>query len=99
MQDWAASFYKSQAWKHLRANIIRRDHYLCQDCLKSNRFTPADEVHHIIELTPENISDESISLNPGNLVSLCRSCHQRRHTSHPRRYIVDELGRVDIRIS
>ena len=74
---------------------MQRDYYLCADCLRKGIYTPADEVHHIIPLTPENINDESISLNMENLVSLCRDCHEQRHKQNrSERYIVNELGRV-----
>ena len=96
MKEWARGFYKSQAWKAIRQTAISRDHYLCRDCLAKGRYTPAEEVHHIIELTPENISDPKVSLNLDNLVSLCRVCHQARHSGKELRYIVDEMGRVEI---
>ena len=73
---------------------MARDAWLCQDCLKRGRYTPAEEVHHIRELTPDNINDPEVTLNPGNLVSLCRECHKQRHGAHERRYKVDEFGRV-----
>lgn len=69
--------------------------FLCQDCLKRGIITPMEEVHHITELTPENISDPAVSLNLDNLVSLCRDCHQARHKKK-KRYKVDEFGRVTI---
>ena len=69
---------------------------MCQDCLAEGRYTPAEEVHHIIELTPENIHSPSVSLNPDNLVSLCRECHRARHTQKEKRFSVDELGHVKI---
>ena len=97
MQPWAEAFYKSSAWKHTRAVAIKRDAYLCQDCLKLGRITAAEEVHHIQPLTPDNINDPDISLNLDNLVSVCRECHQARHGARQRRYIVDELGRVTLR--
>ena len=100
MKDWASFFYKSQAWKHMREYIMKRDTWLCQDCLKKGLHTPAEEVHHIIPLQPENITDPSITLNEENLVALCRECHRARHhdTEHPskKRYKVDEYGRVTI---
>ena len=34
-------------------------------------------MHHVIELTPENINDISIALNPDNLISLCHDCHTK----------------------
>lgn len=37
------------------------------------------EVHHKIHLSKENIWDPKITLNPDNLISLCRDCHFRQH--------------------
>ena len=73
-RDFAKSFYDSAAWKKTRAYILMRDHYKCTRC--SN---PAEEVHHIIRLSPENMTDANITLNPKNLVSLCKDCHFKEH--------------------
>ena len=95
MKPYAEAFYKSNAWRLCRDNAIRRDKYLCVDCMKHGRHTPAEEVHHIKPITPENINDPEITLNLDNLVSLCRECHKARHGERePRRYKVDEYGRV-----
>ena len=68
---------------------------LCEDCLKQGKITPAEEVHHIKELNPMNISDPCITLSYSNLVALCRSCHRKRHGHYEdRRYTIDEFGRV-----
>ena len=75
MQAWAEAFYKSKTWQHCRSAAWSRDGGLCVDCLKAGKITSAEEVHHIIELTPENINDPSVSLNLANLVSLCMECH------------------------
>lgn len=96
MQPWAESFYKSKAWQRCRRLVWQRDHGLCVDCMKRGIIKPAEIVHHIIELTPDNISDPRITLNPSNLVSLCRECHSLRHGARQRRYKVDEAGRVVI---
>lgn len=95
MRPFAVKFYSSNAWKLCRDNVKQRDHGLCQDCLKKGLITPADAVHHIIELTPENINNPEISLNEKNLVSLCRDCHAARH-GKTQRYKIDEFGRVTI---
>ena len=97
MKPWAKKFYKSKAWQQCREYVMQRDHRLCVDCSKTGLITPAEEVHHIIELTQENISDPAIALGPDNLVSLCRECHKKRHGAHDtseRRYIIDEFGRI-----
>ena len=70
---FAKAFYNSGAWKAVRRFVLNRDHYTCRDCTRR-----AEEVHHVIELTPGNINDPSIALNPGNLVSLCGECHKKR---------------------
>lgn len=99
MRDFAKKFYKSKAWQNVREFVIQRDKNLCVDCMKRGKVTPAEEVHHVIELTPDNIGDPSISLSADNLVSLCRECHKARHGSHDhgsgeKRYKIDERGRV-----
>jgi 5-methylcytosine-specific restriction endonuclease McrA len=73
-RDFAKSFYKSKEWQAVREYALKRDCYLCVICGK-----PAEEVHHIIHLNPQNIYDNSISLNPDNLKSLCRECHFDTH--------------------
>lgn len=75
-REFSRSFYRSKQWKDVREYVIRRDKYLCQRCGR-----PAEEVHHIIHLTPENIHDNNIALSADNLISLCRDCHQREHVN------------------
>ena len=71
-KEWAIRFYSSKAWKDCRKEVLRRDLYTCAYC-----YSRAEEVHHIIELTPTNIDDNSIALNPDNLISLCHDCHTK----------------------
>ena len=97
MQPWAEGFYKSKAWQRCRYAAWSRDSGLCQDCLKSGKVVAAEEVHHIVPLTPENVLNPEVALNLDNLVSLCRECHQARHGARARRYTVDDFGRVVIR--
>lgn len=78
-RDFAEAFYHSADWKHSRLEALTRDHGLCQHCLARGEVTPAVMVHHIIELTPENIDDPRIALDLRNLVSLCDFCHKVVH--------------------
>lgn len=96
MKPWAEFFYNSPQWKRMRNYCMKRDAYLCQDCLQKGLTVPAEEVHHIIPLTPENIMDPSVTLDEVNLVSLCRECHRARH-GQQKRYTVDEFGHVTIK--
>ena len=70
---WARGFYTSRLWRRTRQLALRRDHYTCHDCASR-----AEEVHHIIELTPENINNPRIALELDNLMSLCHDCHNKR---------------------
>ena len=93
MKDYAERFYKSRKWQKVRQYVWTRDKGLCQNCLKNGLIKGGDTVHHIIEINPENITNEEISLNPDNLVTLCRDCHAAMHRKQ-KRWTVDELGRV-----
>lgn len=93
MKDYAERFYKSKKWQKTRAYVWSRDKGLCQRCKKNGIIRAGDTVHHIIAISPETISDESIALNPENLETLCRDCHAAVHRRE-KRWTVDELGRV-----
>lgn len=72
-RDFSRQFYRSKAWRQTREQALRRDLFTCRDC--GGRAT---EVHHIIELSPDNISDPSIALGLDNLMCLCGPCHAAR---------------------
>ena len=73
-RDFSKAFYKSPEWEKVRSYVMMRDKFKCVKCGK-----PAKEVHHIKHLTPDNIWDPWIALNPDNLASLCRDCHFEEH--------------------
>ncbi|MBQ3329953.1 MAG: HNH endonuclease [Ruminococcus sp.] len=93
MKPFAASFYKSPAWQACRASYLKA-RPLCEDCLARGIYTPAEIVHHVQPITPDNINDPSITLAFGNLRSVCRECHAKEHGARVKRYKLDELGRV-----
>ena len=93
MQDYAKTFYKSKAWQACRESYLKQKHGLCEQCIKRGIYTPADTVHHVRHITPDNITDPSVTLNPENLMALCRDCHAEMHKGK-RRYKVDSMGRV-----
>lgn len=78
-KPFARKLYKSRQWQDVRSLVLKRSHGLCERCLAAGRITPADLVHHKIPLTPENIDDPSISLNPSRLQALCKDCHEAVH--------------------
>lgn len=74
----ARDFYNSPEWKSMRNYVYKRDGMLCQRCLKLDRYTPADVVHHKIELLDGEIGWEN-RLNEENLESICHKCHNKEH--------------------
>ena len=95
-KDFAKAFYDSKEWHRVRAYCLMRDRFCCQHC-----GMPAQEVHHIKHLNPDNIWDPHIALNPDNLVSLCKDCHFEQHRQDSGKgsecaegYCFDEFGQL-----
>lgn len=92
---FSSRFYHSKKWKEIRAYILTRDFFMCQICKIPNCNT----VHHIKELTPANINDSTITVNPSNLITVCKRCHnlihdRYKHNEDNQRYVFDEEGNV-----
>lgn len=86
-KEWAKSFYNSDRWKNCRAGYIseriRVDGGMCQACKRNLGYI----VHHKIILTPENISNPSVSLNWENLSYECKDCHDKHEGHGVKRHI------------
>ena len=69
-KDFSKSFYNSARWRKCRESYIRKVHSICERCGE-----PGLILHHKILLTPDNINDDSITLNHDNLEYVCLLCH------------------------
>lgn len=79
-EPWAARFYNGKAWRALRGRLIAERNYICEECGGNFALEPSRLVgHHKKELTPENITDINISLNPANIKIICKECHDKEH--------------------
>lgn len=58
-------YLNTQEWKEKRQEVLKRDDYLCQACLKNR----ASEVHY---LTYDHFGNEPLF----DLISVCRECHK-----------------------
>lgn len=74
MKDYARGFYNSKGWRECQRAYMLSKNYICERCGK-----PAVIVHHKTYITPANITDPNITLNPDNLEALCATCHQNEH--------------------
>ncbi|WP_278723598.1 HNH endonuclease [Bacteroides finegoldii] len=50
-------------------------------CLKENKTTPAEDIHHIISFmsTDDPVQRAFLAYDYDNLMSLCKKCHQAAH--------------------
>lgn len=78
------TFYASKVWRSFRLWLIlerskEKGGVICEDCGKL--ITKPKDIHadHQIELTPENVHDKSISLNPDLIKLIHKTCHDKRH--------------------
>ena len=71
------AFYHSKAWRDL-SYLLRLNSGKCQRC---GRVADMKQLHahHKVLLTPSNVNDVSISLNPDKIEILCNSCHDEEH--------------------
>lgn len=75
-----SEFYQSRAWRNTRKQVLLRDKYMCQECLRNGVVNSKNKkerfyVHHIIELK----DDWDKRLDMGNLETVCGRCHIAKH--------------------
>ena len=97
MKEWAEKFYTYKRWRKTKDLVWARDRGLCQRCLERGKIREGRVVHHIVPLTPENVSQPQIAYGLDNLVLLCADCHAEIHRKSIKRYKFDDLGRVIIK--
>lgn len=83
-------FYKSKYWcgdkdtEGLKNEVLKEQHYECQECLKQGKITTADTVHHIqfVRKHPELALSKYYTFNGKryrNLIAVCKTCHNKLH--------------------
>ena len=95
-KTFADDFYVLQKWIRCARGYRNAVGGLCERCRAKGLIVPAEEVHHKIKLTPDNINRPEIALNWSNLIALCKDCHMKEHRK-PKRWTVDEDGNVEPR--
>jgi len=72
IRKWAYQRGTNYGFANTKAFVLDRDSYKCQHC-KGKSKDKKLEIHHII-FRSDNGSDE-----PGNLITLCKTCHDMVH--------------------
>lgn len=71
-KDWHR-MYSDPRWQPLRADQLAREPF-CRECRKRGIREYATDVDHIVD----HKGDWTLFLDPGNLQSLCHSCHSKK---------------------
>ena len=68
---------------------------MCERCKAAGLYVPGVIVHHKEYITPNNVHDASVTLDPANLEYLCEDCHNKEHKAKPNtRYRFDSDGKL-----
>lgn len=107
MEEWRdrqQRFYRSMAWRRVQRMCMERiietpygicAPLMCERCHERGVVRPADLVHHKTHVSPSNVDDPSVTLNPDNLMRVCRECHDALHgRGEPPRATFDAHGNV-----
>lgn len=81
-------FYHSKAFRNLKKEVFKEQHYECQECLKENKLTIltlSDTCHHVRnlkdypELALSKFFYDEVGNKVVNLVAICFDCHNKIH--------------------
>lgn len=72
--------YSSERWRRLRAWKFACNP-LCEQCLREDKTTPTEDIHHITSFmsTDDPVQRNFLAYDFDNLMSLCKTCHQKIH--------------------
>lgn len=78
------NFYQSKEWERFRLTIIdertKADGFIYDEVTQKPILRMYDLIlHHIEELTPENVNDYNVSLNPQNIMVVSHKTHNLIH--------------------
>jgi hypothetical protein len=86
MRSRFQSFYESKQWRRFREVILLErmgnEGIICESCSNVILRRGNAHLHHITELTPENVDDVMVSMNPDNIKVVCARCHNLEHSKH-----------------
>lgn len=73
------TFYASKVWRDFRMTLIVERGLRCEHCLQLVLQSRELTAHHEIELTPDNVHDATIALNPKLVKLVHHRCHNEIH--------------------
>lgn len=95
MRQAGDEFYWTPQWRRCKADYMKKVGGICERCKAQGRLVPAEIIHHKVYLTQENKDDPNIAYAFENLEALCRTCHNKEHSSpYERRFSIGKNGEV-----
>lgn len=90
-------FYKSIQWRHLKDEVLKEQHYECQECKRIGKITKADTVHHVqfVNKYPKLSLSKYYTYNNKqykNLIAVCKPCHNKLHPEKIKIKIKEQLN-------
>ena len=91
----AYRFHRTQAWQDKSIEIRRRDHYLCQCCIRLMHGTMRKHnyddlsVHHIVPIA----EDYEQRLDDDNLITVCGHHHEMAESGQIDREVLHEIAK------
>ena len=91
----AYRFHRTQAWQDKSIEIRRRDHYLCQCCIRLMHGTMRKHnyddlsVHHIVPIA----EDYEQRLDDDNLITVCCHHHEMAESGQIDREVLHEIAK------
>ena len=82
-------WYNCGAWKRMRGEVLRMDHFECQRCKASGKYRRGEIVHHVKHLSDR--PDLALSMfdpdtGERQLITVCKRCHEQLHPEAQRQY-------------
>ena len=82
--DMLWKFYKGIEFRHLKKEVLREQHYECQECKRQGKITKTNTVHHVqfVRKYPHLALSKYYTYKGKqyrNLIAVCKSCHNKLH--------------------
>lgn len=90
MKEYARAFYNGKAWRKVSRLYMTSQNYICERCGGVGVIC-----HHKRYITPANVNDQNITLNPDNLECLCQECHNIEHMQKHAKTYFNDAGEIE----
>lgn len=84
--------YQDKHWRAERDSYIK-EHPICEECLKSGKVTPAQDIHHKESPFKNGTINYKLLYDKDNLMALCKDCHGKIHANQQGHMTIQDVLR------